>query len=172
MKYIYKLTFIVFFSSLANFIAAQSCTTCNQMIIGIDTSSYTVSTGQTLCIDSTAVFKGKVTLNGGTICNNGVFNPSLFVVSSGAIYNYSTFSILNNCTLNSAVNITNNEAAIFSVDFNFIIGGATILNNGIINVGNNCDANSGSLTTNNNILNCVTIVGEQNLINNGVINKR
>jgi hypothetical protein len=149
---------------------AQTCNTCTQVIVGIDTSTINLGTGQTLCIDSTAIFKGNIVINGGTLCNNGVFSPKSCALNAGTINNSASFSVDGAYTLNANISLVNNSGAIISIGTNLTLGGASITNDGILNVSTALNASSGTFT-NNSIINCSTITGETTIINNGLINK-
>ncbi len=159
------ITAIIFIVSIG-ISRGQSCNNCNSIISGYDTLSYTVNSGQTLCIDSSAIVSGTITLNGGTICNKGFINAKAFNFNSGTINNYS------NITLNFSLVIPLNSNLI--IDSNAVInlnGGltnnGTITNTGFINTTDNVQ-NNGSVT-NNNVINCDHLTGA-GITNNGLIN--
>lgn len=63
----------------------------NTIISGVDAGTYTVNPGMNLSIVPGGQVLGNIRLNGGTIINNGVFNPAVFTLDSGTFYNYSEF---------------------------------------------------------------------------------
>jgi len=145
------------------------CTVCTTHIIGIDTLSYTVTTGQTLCIDSIGVLNGNIVLSGGTICNKGVFNPASLTLTSGTIYNYGNAQINSNSTLGSSLTWNNYGGSILNLSGTMTVSGGTVSNDGIMNVETTLDFSSGTFS-NQNIINCSTLTGSGTIVNTGIIN--
>jgi hypothetical protein len=165
-----KLFFVLTFSFLGSFLMkGQSCGTCSINITGLDSSSYTLSGGQTLCIDSTGVFKGLITVNGGTICNNGVFLPKVLTFNSGLINNNSTATIKSATSLGNGQTINNQPGAILGVSGNLSLSGGILNNDGILNISGNINNSSGSFS-NSSIINCILLTGTNTMSNTGVIN--
>jgi hypothetical protein len=169
MKFAIRLTFMLCaLFSLFNG-KAQSCGTCSINITSLDSTDYTVNSGQTFCIDTSGNFVGTLTLNGGTICNKGLFNPKTITLTSGSVTNYGNTSLNTSVTLGSGIQVTNNSDALMNINGNVTNSGGALTNSGIINVGQNIQNNSGSIT-NNSIINCYQITGSGTLTNNGKIN--
>ncbi len=70
---------------------AQNCQTCKYTIIGTDTTTLVLDSGKTLCVAPTGIVTGKIILNGGVVCNSGVFHPAEFIYIHGDFENYGTF---------------------------------------------------------------------------------
>jgi hypothetical protein len=168
MKKIFLLSAITLLISLN--LKSQNCGTCTYSFNDSDTSTVVVATGQTLCIDSMAIFIGKVTMNGGTLCVKGIFNPTTFVFNSGTITNYGNMTLNpTTLTLNTSATLENKADAMLNIKGNLTLSGATFSNYGIINVGQNINATNGTLS-NNSIINCTTLTGAANITNQGTIN--
>lgn len=151
------------------FSGAQTCDSCTFRVSGIDTASYVLAPGKTLCIDSNGVVKGTIKLTGGTLCNNGLFKPASFTCSSGAVNNNSSITLANNVTLTSAVSWNNNAGSILNLFGSLVISGATLNNNGVLNIDQNLQVTSG-VFINLNVVNCNTFVRGGSITNNGIIN--
>jgi hypothetical protein len=154
--------------------AQISCSNCTYSITDLSKDNYTLTAGQTLCITSTGIIQGTVTLNGGTICNQGVFSPAAFTYSKGNFNNsgvviytgtidFNTTGIVvdNNTSgtinitggisiSNSTVQFTNNGTLNTTQDIAVTAG--TITNNGTMNY--NAISNNGGTYTNNGTANC------------------
>ena len=70
---------------------AQNCTGCTTTVSTASSATYTINAGEKLCVTSAGSITGTVTLNGGTICNEGTFNPSAFTYQSGTFNNFGIF---------------------------------------------------------------------------------
>jgi hypothetical protein len=79
---------ILLFTSVTN---GQNCQICTYTVNAPDTSTYTLNSGQTLCITSSGVVNGTVILNGGIVCNSGIFRPANFKYEDGDFDNYGDF---------------------------------------------------------------------------------
>ncbi|MCA6435647.1 MAG: hypothetical protein ACK5QC_09245 [Bacteroidota bacterium] len=168
-----RLTTIITLILLKFFAYGQSCGSCNISINSLDSSSYTINQGQTLCLDSNAVFVGTITINGGVVCNKGLLSPKqLAFHTGGTLYNYSnislsgSFSLGNNCVLEvkdgSTFNISNGV---------FNINGGQVTNDGVITVIGAINFNAGIFNS-SNLINCNTLSGTASIVNSGVINKQ
>jgi hypothetical protein len=167
MKCITKFVFVfllIFFGFIAK---SQTCGTCSINITSLDSNNYVVGSGSTLCIDTLGNFIGTITLNGGTICNKGLFNPSSFAISSGAINNYSNASFKTSLTLGSSAQLNNSLDAIINITGSLINNGGAVDNQGVINVGLDVQNNSGSFA-NSSVINCNSVSGS--VSNTGIIN--
>jgi hypothetical protein len=149
-------------------VSAQNCTGCTTSISGNDTLSYNVGSGQVLCITGGGNFLGNITVNGGTVCVAGNFNPKSITFTSGVINNNGNVSIASSVTLPSGFAINNNAGAILNVSADLNLNAGTLSNDGIVNVVN-AISNSGTIT-NSNIINCVQISGSGTLNDTGIIN--
>jgi phage baseplate assembly protein gpV len=168
--------FKLLFSTVCFFILydanAQICSTCSVTISGSDTSAYTVNTGETLCLDSLAEFTGSITLNGGVICNKGIFNPFVMTATTGTIHNQCIVTVRDSAySFNSGVVLVNTESGYIFVDGDCTLNGASILNSGILRSRKSIIFNSGQIT-NTAILNCKALSGASisTIINSGIIN--
>ena len=166
MKKLFLLIVVLFFTSTAN---SQSCGTCSINITGFDTLAYTVNAGQTFCVDTTGNFQGKLTLNGGSVCNKGLFSPTQMTLTAGALNNYGNCSFPIAATLNSGLTVTNNSGSILNINGNLGMSGGSFNNSGITNISSSLTNTSGTLT-NAGILNCTTLSGSNTVTNTGVIN--
>lgn len=150
---------------------AQSCGSCSMTISGQNVNSYTVATGNIFCIDSTGIFMGSITLNGGTICNKGTFKPQTFVFNSGVITNYSRFVLNTSLTLDDSSKVILCERKAFlRISNSLNLSGGSFTNKGICNVATSIVYASGSFL-NAGIVNCRTITGQTGILNSGIINK-
>jgi phage baseplate assembly protein gpV len=148
---------------------AQTCSTCTVNITGYDTLNYTVNAGETFCIDTLGHYEGHLIMNGGMVCNKGLFKPKSITLTSGTIDNYANSTLPAAVTL-SANRILNNKAdAILNINGGVTVSGGTFTNNGIINVSANITNSSGTVT-NTGILNCLQLTGSNTVNNTGVIN--
>jgi len=164
-----KLILIAIIAMFGFKLNAQSCGTCTINITGYDTLAYTVNVGQTICIDTTGNFQGKITLNGGTVCNKGLCLPSQFNFNSGTFSNYGNATILEAVTLGANKTVHNQLGATLNLGSTLILNGGSLTNNGITNVGSSFTNSSGSVT-NTGILNCTSLNGNNTINNSGVIN--
>lgn len=150
----------------------QSCGTCSLTISNLNNTSYTVGLGETLCIDSLGQYTGTLTLNGGTVCNKGVFRPNAFNYNSGTINNYARIILNNSLTLDSSNKIVLCEKKSFlKLNGILTLSGGSFTNKGITNVQTNINHTSGTLS-NSGIINCKVFSGNSSSITNtGIINK-
>lgn len=149
-------------------VTAQSCSGCSTSITGNDTLTYNVGSGQILCVTNSGNFLGKITINGGTVCVTGNFNPNSITINSGVIINNGNTTLNSSITFGSNFQMSNSSGAILSISGDLTLSASTITNDGIINVVN-AISNSGTIT-NSNIINCVQITGSGSLNNTGIIN--
>lgn len=147
----------------------SQCTICTTTILGIDSNTYTVTIGQTFCVDSTGIFNGTVILNGGTICNRGSFKPSSVTFTSGTFYNYGSAAIITNTTFGSSISWTNYGGSILNLDGSLTVSGGTMSNDGILNVDSTLTFSSGTFS-NSKIINCTSLTGSGTISNTGTIN--
>lgn len=159
-----KLFFLALFSFLCQFIIAQACNSCTLNINGNDTATYIINSGQTLCIDSTGNLSGKITLNGGTICNKGFFSPKQLVLNAGTIYNYGNLTSVSALTFPNTLTMIIAESSVININGNLTNNGS-IINYGYVNVYGNVQ-NNGTFN-NNNVINCIQINA---ITNSGIIN--
>ncbi len=151
---------------------AQTCSSCTVNITAYDTLTYVVSAGQTFCIDSLGEFAGTVTLNGGTICNKGTFNPKTFIISTGTINNHAIMIFNGTTTLAPSCMLVTGLKSITNLKADLVISGGSLDNSGIINVRNSINYTAGTFT-NSAIVNCDTLSGASlsSITNSGIINK-
>jgi hypothetical protein len=169
-KFALNALFLVLFYFVSADIYSQACSNCTVNITTLDTSVYVVSSGQTLCIDSTGQFEGTITLSGGTICNRGAFHPKSFTISSGTLNNYSHCIIASNFIIGSGFTMANGAKSITTIRGNLTISGGSFTNAGINNVKGNITFSSGTFT-NSAIVNCKVLSGAGVANNSGIINQ-
>lgn len=145
------------------------CSICTTHIIGSDSLTYTVSIGQTLCVDSTGILKGTIVLNGGTICNKGIFNPASVTFTSGELHNYGNAQVNFNSTLGTSLTWINYGGSILNLNGSLTVSGGSFSNEGILNVETTLTFSSGTFS-NQNIINCATLAGSGTITNTGIIN--
>ena len=155
--------------SALTFNSEAQCADCTINVSGIDTTSYTLIPGQKLCIDTTGLITGVIVLNGGSICNYGIFKPSSFTYSSGSINNEGNMTLSANINLPSNTTLTNSITGILTITGNATLNGTAITNNGIMNINQNIQFNSGTFT-NDNIINVNLLSGAGVITNTGSIN--
>lgn len=156
--------------------ATGSCSGCTIFVSTNNSSNYTVSSGQKLCITSTGTVTGTITLNGGTICNQGTFTPGTFNYTTGVFDNYGnattgSISLTNSATLTNYSGGTltisgtlsmNNSAASFINHGTATITGAqtksggTITNDGSLTF-NSSTGQSGGTYTNSGTISCTDL---------------
>jgi hypothetical protein len=170
MKYPHSLLHLFFIVFLFSFfsVRSQSCSNCSDYALSEKSSTYTVSTGQTLCIDSLSSFSGNIVMNGGTLCISGNFQPASLTFNSGSIINRGV-SYLSSINLSSNRTFINKPGAILNVDGSLTISGGILTNLGVVNVSGNLQNNSGQIT-NSNIINCTAVTGNNTITNNGLLN--
>jgi hypothetical protein len=163
-----KIFLLLFLFSIATGIKSQSCIGCTFNVTNSDTSSVVLGPGETLCIDSTGIFAGKITLSGGAVCNNGVFSPGSLIFNSGTLTNNGNVSLLSNLTLTSSTTINNTLGSVTNLKTLVLNTGSSITNNGVLNISQSLQ-NNGSIV-NNCVVNCPLITGSGSLLNNAIIN--
>jgi adhesin HecA-like repeat protein len=156
---------ILFVNGLLRSQSLMTCT-CNlnptdsltYYVFNTDTATYTLSAGKTLCIYAGGIFKGTVTNNGGTICNNGRFLPKAFSFTSGTIINSGMIKIGSILSLSTSKNILNGPKGVLTVSGGITLSGGSLSNEGIINSNGTLSNNSGTLD-NRAIINCTALSG-------------
>lgn len=117
------------------------CTSCTITISGASSTSYTLSSGQRLCITSTGTYTGNITLNGGSVCNQGTISVNGISFNSGSIQNQGTLNMSGTLAINngSFVNKGNLKASELRIN-----SGSSFLNEatGNVNISGLVDANS------------------------------
>jgi hypothetical protein len=92
------------------------CSGCTTTISTATNTSYTVNTGEKLCVTSTGILNGKLTINGGTVCNQGIVNTPTFVFNGGVVNNFGQFTCSGPITLRSGSVFDNNTGAKLKVN--------------------------------------------------------
>lgn len=87
-------------------IKAQLCTGCTSVISG-GSANFSVNVGEVVCISSGVTYTGNITLNGGTLCNEGTLTRVNF--KKGAFNNYGIFNDANAITINANGNLVINN---------------------------------------------------------------
>ena len=169
---LHKFILLALFLMSISAVNAQSCGNCTVNITDYNTLSYTVNTGQTFCVDTTGIFEGVITLNGGTVCNKGTFNPNTITFNSGTINNYANMMLDNNFTLNTGAILLSDSSAVTTFRGDFTINGGSFTNNGISNIKNNITFSSGTFS-NSAVVNCKLLSGANlaAITDTGIINK-
>lgn len=88
-------------------LAQSACTGCTTNVTTTTTTNYTVASGQTLCITSTGMIKGSITMSGGTICNEGIIQASAFTITGGTINNYGSILQVGNLEMSNSSTLNN-----------------------------------------------------------------
>jgi RHS repeat-associated protein len=106
--------------------SACNLDSCTWVIDGVNSTNYTIGSGQKLCINPGATVNGNITISsGGRICNSGTFQPATLTFNGGLI--------------------TNNATGIAKVTGNLNIpSGAGLTNDGSLEVTGYLQANTGS----------------------------
>ncbi len=169
MKSIARIFFLACMLFFMREINAQTCGTCSVNITSLDSSNYVVNSGETFCVDTTGNFIGTITLNGGTICNNGIFNPLSITFSSGTISNNGNSSFRSSLIVPTNSQLSNNADAVMNTNGFLTMNGGTLTNSGIMNVNQSVQNTSGSIS-NSGIMNCTQLTGSGSLSNTGKIN--
>jgi len=163
-----KITLLFWFCLVTSISFAQNCGTCNVNITTNDTLTYSANSGQLICINSSGNFLGNITVNGGTVCVSGNFNPKSITINSGVIINNGNATLNTSVSFGSSFQLINNSGAILNVNGNLTSSSFNVTNSGIINVVANIN-NSGTIT-NSNIINCVLLSGSGTINDTGIIN--
>lgn len=165
-----KNSLLILSSILCSSLDAQSCGSCDITISSASNSSYTVSAGQLLCITSSGKYTGSVTLDGGAICNEGVFKPTLITINTGTINNYNRFTVSNSFTIGTGFIYYSENKSFTRVAASLFVQGGSYTNKGISNIGGSLNCSSGNLV-NAGIVNCSSVPTGSNFITNtGIIN--
>ena len=91
-----KKKYALFILVILNHSLMAQCTGCTTTISTAVSSSYTVTSGNTLCITSTGSVNGNITVDGGALCNEGTINASTVIVkNSGSFNNFGESNISN-----------------------------------------------------------------------------
>lgn len=163
-----KIVFLILLTAISINVKSQ-CTSCTINVTDIDTTSYTLISGQTLCVDTNGVILGTIVLSGGSICNNGVFRPASFTYSAGSINNIGNMTINSDLSLPSGSSLSNSITGIISLSGSIILNGTSISNSGIMNITQNIQFNSGTFN-NENIINVNVVSGSGSINNTGTLN--
>lgn len=148
---------LLFFVGFTTPIKAQ-CSGCTTVITSNSSANITLGSADVLCIKAGVTYSGKITLNGGILCNQGTVNNIVFI--SGTFNNYNTFNkSIGGLSITKATNLfincyegssfiaangisisaltANDSMAIYiSEGSKFSIGGGFSISNGILNLNN------------------------------------
>jgi hypothetical protein len=157
--------------SLLKLSAQTTCTPCTTTISGEDSATYTVQTGETFCIAEGAVFTGTLILNGGTLCNMGVFAPAQMTLTSGSFFNAGVCNLKTSIQLNTTLAVTNSETGVINTNGALSIASttATLVNDGVVNASGTFSYSSGTCT-NNGVINCTQVINGAAITGTGTIN--
>lgn len=118
------LALLLLVSPLKNF--AQNCVSCGTVITANSGANITLNSGASLCIAAGVTYSGNITLNGGTLCNEGTVTNITF--NKGTFNNYNLFNRTGAINVNSSGDVTINcfKAAQIMVSgaFNFAANNA------------------------------------------------
>lgn len=149
---------------------SQTCSVCNISLNQVDSSNYIITSGQTLCLDSNAVFTGTITINGGVVCNKGLINPKQFNFQSGTILNYTNISLTSSLNVGANCVLEIKDGATLNLNNAVLsLSGGQIENNGVISVIGTINVNSGAFN-NMNLINSSVLNGAASINNSGIIN--
>jgi hypothetical protein len=168
-----KLALLFLFSFLMLNVTAQTtCATCTITVSGEDSATYTIQTGETFCIAEGAVFTGTLTLNGGTLCNAGVFAPAQATLTSGTIFNFGVSNLKTSLQLHTALAVTNSETGVINTNGGVSIASnsATLINEGVLNASGTFAYSSGTCT-NTGVINCTQVLNGAAITGTGTINQ-
>jgi hypothetical protein len=163
-----KISLLFLFLSLLTSVQAQDCN-CTTHITSSTSTSYTISAGQVLCVDSGVVFSGVAVIKGGVLCVTGTFNgpitdgttsgigtydngSTLIINKYGAVYNYNSFRP-------GKLKIIINKDGVLNITGDLILSdsGSYVRNNGVINSKSNIILGTGGVLENKFIMNCNTV---------------
>ncbi|MDI9341682.1 MAG: hypothetical protein QM534_14015 [Sediminibacterium sp.] len=167
MKNIHKCVLLLVF--LAFKFSAQNCSTCSVTINDNSSSSYTINAGHTLCIDSLGNFEGSIVINGGLLCNKGIFSPSTVIFSGGTIQNYGLMTYPGNVLLTNGITLNNLPSGVINITGMLELNGGIIDNQGVWNVKKGLINTMGGFT-NSGIFNCEHLSGSNTISNSGTLN--
>ena len=160
------------FASLTAQAQNSTCQSCTNSISTIDSSAYTLNVGDTLCITAEGTFTGKLTLNGGVICNSGSFVPDTLFFQQGKIINFGSINLNTGLQLGASCTIENSTEAAFNISGFLSVNHPTssFTNEGSLNVLDNVLASGGSII-NNGVINCNHAASNANITGTGTINE-
>ncbi|MCC6689935.1 MAG: hypothetical protein IT235_00235 [Bacteroidia bacterium] len=142
----------IFFATATTKTTAQCSTGCTYTVSSNNSTSYTLTSGQKLCITSSGTITGSITLAGGTLCNQGTFNPASFSSTSGTFDNYNTATV-SSINLSGAVQLNNYSGATLTITSGYTSSApaASFINNGTCTIAAGCAASAGILSNNGNL---------------------
>ena len=140
------LHFLIVLMSLqfSSILSNAQCGTCTINITANSSISYTLTPGQTLCINPGITYTGDVTMSGGTLCNRGNYPSGNINVwqQGGTVYNSGTMTKNNLSTANN-LNFYNTGTLQVYGDLNISSGSGFYNNtNGVLNVTGSINNNS------------------------------
>lgn len=166
MKPFFKMMCLLMLGTLTS--RSQVCNTCQVLISETSSESYTVNAGETFCVDSIGNFDGSIVLNGGSICNKGIFKPVSITLINGSIQNFGLLTFSSGQVFSTNLTLTNDGEGIVNFVSTLEISGGTLFNAGVCNIKLNFLNTSGTVT-NTGILNCDQLVGSNALLNSGTL---
>lgn len=93
------LVFVGLFFNMA--ILKSQCSSCT-FTASSSVSSYTLNSGQVLCVNAGDDYTGAIYLSGGVICNSGTIHNIIYQSGTGLIENYGTYAHTGNINFNLA----------------------------------------------------------------------
>jgi hypothetical protein len=169
----YRLLFTVLMLFTTYLVKAQTtCSGCTITINGPDSGSYTVASGQTLCIAAGAVFTGTLIVNGGTVCNLGEMLPDTFLLNQGTFLNSGLITVKKNLLIHSGVVFNNQTTGVMTLlgHLSFAANNAQFINAGTLTTTGNITVGSGTFT-HTGVINCRHLYGNTSQNGTGAINQ-
>lgn len=150
MKNNYSKLLLVAFVIFSVKMNAQCGTGCTITISSANSSNYTITSGQKMCITSTGSVSGLITIaSGGILCNQGVVNSPNLWVAGGIFNNYGSMNT-NLCMASQGATFYNYGT--ITID-SFLVSqsATTFVNNGTLDVNRFTTAQSATTTNNGTI---------------------
>lgn len=160
------------FASITLHAQISTCQTCTNSISTLDSTSYTLNAGDTLCITPEGTYTGSITLNGGVLCNSGSFVPDTLHFQHGKIINTGSVNLNTGLQLGANSIIENSADAAFNISGFLSVNHTTsgFTNEGSLNVVDNVLASGGSIV-NSGVINCNHAASNANITGTGTINE-
>lgn len=163
--------FVIVLTILVKLTFSQNCQSCTIDLTDHDTLSRIINAGDVFCISENGLFEGKLVLNGGTVCNKGIFKPKELVLIQGYLNNYNTINLNYFIELPVGVFVSNTSAGSIDITGILKLAGGFLSNLGIITVQDEVSGSSGTVT-NSGIINCKEFISPGVLSNSGVLNEK
>jgi len=111
---------------------ASCLESCTYTITAADAGTYTVNLGESICLESGAMFTGIINLYGGTLINNATTTQTFTLNTSsfdpnGVVNNFGSISFPSNHVLGDSITVNNEGTMSFGGDLDILNG--TVYNN-------------------------------------------